>query len=51
VFVEQIRGADEHLMVQAHEALHHELQTSTVWGAVWHRWLRCSRSRASANTH
>jgi hypothetical protein len=34
VFVEQIRGADEHLVVQAHEALHHELQTSTVWGCL-----------------
>jgi hypothetical protein len=34
VFVEHVRGADEHLMVQAHEALHHELQTSTVWGCL-----------------
>lgn len=34
VFVDEIDGEDEHLLVQVHEAMHHELQTSTSWGSV-----------------
>jgi hypothetical protein len=34
VFVEQIRDRDEHMVVQVHEAMHHELQSSTAWGSI-----------------
>lgn len=34
IFVERVSGKDEHLVVQVHEAMHHELQTSTLWGSL-----------------
>lgn len=34
VLIEHVTDKDEHLVVQAHEAMHHELQTSTAWGSL-----------------
>lgn len=34
IFVEEIADADEHMVVQVHEALHHELQVSSIWGQI-----------------
>ncbi len=34
IMLDNIAGGDEHLVVQVHEALHHELQTSTLWGCL-----------------
>lgn len=32
--MDAVSDADEHMTVQVHEALHHELQVSTIWGQI-----------------
>lgn len=34
IYVTELEDADEHMVVQVHEALHHELQISTTWGQI-----------------